>query len=62
MPKLNGFPSAVYVSTTGFNAAAEIGCRRCPSTTGTWGFISSQVAFDTVIPLPLRSIENGVTM
>ena len=29
---------------------------------GMSGFISSQTALDTVMPLPLRSIENGVMM
>ena len=29
---------------------------------GTWGFISSQISLDTVMPLPFRSIEKGVMM
>ncbi|MNL19755.1 hypothetical protein D3C87_1409720 [compost metagenome] len=63
MPRLNGLPSASNASITGLSAAAEIGCTGLPSASiSRWGFISSQTALETVMPLPLRSMEKGVTM
>ncbi len=61
MPILNGLPSDLYFSTTGFNASALMGCTGLPSSIlGILGFICAQISFETVIPLPFKSIENGV--
>ena len=63
MPMLKGLPSAWNFSITGFSASALIGCTGLPSAPiGICGFIIAQTALETVMPLPLRSIEKGVTM
>ena len=61
MPMLKGLPSALYLSTTFLSAAALIGCTGLPSGPfGMNGFICSQIELATVMPLPFRSMENGV--
>ena len=63
MPMLKGLPSALNFSITGFSAAALIGCFTLPSaSTSSCGFIIAQTSLETVMPLPFRSIEKGVTI
>ena len=63
MPMLKALPSAFAASMAGRSAAAEIGCTGLPSApVGIPGFIRSQTAFETVMALPFRSIESGVTI
>ncbi len=63
MPMLKGLPSAWNLSITGRKADALIGCTGLPSApAGISGFMIAQTSFDTVMPLPLRSIESGVMM
>ena len=62
MPILKGLPWLFHLSTTFFSASALIGCLTLPPSIGSSGFISSQTALDTVMPLPLRSMLKAVTM